>query len=75
MARWARALGVGAVLLGAADPAHAQSSFADATVMSWDGVLTGIFLGLLLFSLAYNAAFYALLRERFLIWQSVRARS
>ena len=73
MARWARALGVGAVLLGTAVPAHAQSSFADATVMTWDGVLTGIFLGLLLFSLAYNAAFYALLRERFLIWQSVRA--
>ena len=73
MARWARALGVGAVLLGTAVPARAQSSFADATVMTWDGVLTGIFLGLLLFSLAYNAAFYALLRERFLIWQSVRA--
>ena len=73
MARWARALTMGAVLLGAAVPAHAQSSFADATVMTWDGVLTGIFLGLLLFSLAYNAAFYALLRERFLIWQSIRA--
>jgi diguanylate cyclase (GGDEF)-like protein len=73
MARWARALGVGAVLLGTAAPAHAQSSFADATVMTWDGVLTGIFLGLLLFSIAYNAAFHALLRERFLIWQSVRA--
>ncbi|GGJ59081.1 hypothetical protein GCM10011393_31810 [Sphingopyxis bauzanensis] len=43
--------------------------------MTWDGVLTGIFLGLLLFSLAYNAVFYRLLRERFLIWQSVRALS
>lgn len=73
MARWARALGVGAVLLGTAMPARAQSSLADATSMTWDGVFTGIFLGLMLFSLAYNAAFYALLRERFLIWQSVRA--
>ena len=73
MTRWARVSGTGAALLGAAVPAHAQSSFADATSMTWDGVLTGIFLGLLLFSLAYNAAFYALLRERFLIWQSVRA--
>ncbi|MGB3844719.1 diguanylate cyclase [Sphingopyxis sp. YF1] len=73
MARWAQALAIGAGLLGSAVPAHAQSRFADATTMTWDGVLTGIFLGLLLFSLAYNAAFYALLRERFLIWQSGRA--
>ena len=63
---------VGAALLGAAAPARAQSSFADATSMTWDGVLTGVFLGLLLFSLAYNAAFFGLLRERFLIWQSAR---
>jgi len=72
MARGARLGILGAVLLGAAVPVRAQSSFADATSMTWDGVLTGIFLGLLLFSLAYNAAFFSLLRERFLIWQSAR---
>ncbi|HMO76809.1 MAG TPA: diguanylate cyclase [Sphingopyxis sp.] len=65
-------MALGAALLGGALPARAQSSFADATSMTWDGVLTGIFLGLLIFSLAYNAAFFALLRERFLIWQSAR---
>ena len=75
MARWARALGVGAVLLCTAMPARAQSAFADGTSMNWDGVLTGLFLGLLLFSIAYNAAFFALLRERFLIWQSARTLS
>ncbi len=75
MAHGARILALGAGLLAAAAPARAQSSFADATSMTWDGVLTGIFLGLLLFSLAYNAAFFGLLRERFLIWQSVRALS
>jgi len=72
MARGARILTVGAALFGAAAPARAQSSFAEATSMGWGGVLTGIFLGLLLFSLAYNAAFFTLLRERFLIWQSAR---
>ena len=72
MARGARLGILGAVLLGAAVPVRAQSSFADATSMTWDGVLTGIFLGLLLFSLAYNSAFFSLLRERFLIWQSAR---
>ncbi|OYY90606.1 MAG: hypothetical protein B7Y45_06560 [Sphingomonas sp. 28-66-16] len=56
-----------------ASPALAQSSFADRTTMSWDGAFTGIFLGLLLFSIAYNAAFYSVLRERFLVWQSLRA--
>ncbi len=75
MAHGARILALGAGLLAAAAPARAQSSFANATSMTWDGVLTGIFLGLLLFSLAYNAVFYRLLRERFLIWQSVRALS
>ena len=75
MARWARALGIGAVLLCTAMPARAQSAFADGTSMNWDGVLTGLFLGLLLFSIAYNAAFFALLRERFLIWQSARTLS
>ena len=75
MARWARALGVGAVLLCTAMPARAQSAFADGTSMNWDGVLTGLFLGLLLFSIAYNAAFFVLLRERFLIWQSARTLS
>jgi diguanylate cyclase len=73
MARDARKMAIFATLVGASAPAHAQSSFAAATSMTWDGVLTGIFLGLLLFSLAYNAAFFALLRERFLIWQSARA--
>ncbi len=75
MAQGARILALSAGLLAAAAPARAQSSFADATSMTWDGVLTGIFLGLLLFSLAYNAVFYRLLRERFLIWQSMRALS
>lgn len=60
------------MLWGIAAPAHAQSSLADATDMNWGGALTGMFLGLMLFSLAYNAAFFALLRERFLIWQSAR---
>lgn len=72
MARWARALGVSAVLFCTAVPVRAQSALADGTDMNWDGVLTGLFLGLLLFSVAYNAAFFALLRERFLIWQSAR---
>lgn len=75
MAERARILALGAGLLAAAAPARAQSSFADTTSMTWDGVLTGIFLGLLLFSLAYNAVFYRLLRERFLIWQSARSLS
>lgn len=57
----------------ATSPALAQSSFAENTEMSWDGALTGIFFGLLIFSVAYNAAFYALLRERFLLWQSARS--
>lgn len=59
--------------LAAASPGFAQSSFADRTNMTWDGVLTGIFLGLLVFSVVYNAAFYSVLRERFLVWQSLRA--
>lgn len=66
----------GLVILAAAwsaAPADAQSSFADHTQMSWDGALTGIFLGLLVFSVVYNAAFYSVLRERFLVWQSLRA--
>lgn len=72
MRRWMQGLAASAMMVASAAPAHAQSSFADATSMTWDGVLTGIFLGLLLFSLAYNAAFFGLLRERFLIWQSAR---
>lgn len=72
MALLARILAAFAGLFGTITHARAQSSFADATIMTWDGVLTGIFLGLLLFSLAYNAAFFSLLRSRFLIWQSVR---
>lgn len=56
-----------------ASPAFAQSTFADRTSMTWDGALTGMFLGLLAFSVAYNAAFYSILRERFLVWQSLRA--
>jgi diguanylate cyclase (GGDEF)-like protein len=56
-----------------ASPAYAQSSLARHSVMTWDGALLGIFFGLLIFSVAYNIAFFALLRERFLIWQSARA--
>lgn len=65
----------GAIAIGtlASEPAFAQSSFADHTRMTWDGALTGMFLGLLVFSVAYNAAFYSVLRERFLLWQSLRA--
>jgi diguanylate cyclase len=61
------------VLLFISSPALAQSSFADRTNMTWDGAITGMFLGLLAFSVAYNAAFFSILRERFLVWQSVRA--
>jgi diguanylate cyclase len=61
------------ILLLMPSQAFAQSSFADHTSMSWDGALTGMFLGLLAFSVAYNAAFFSILRERFLVWQSVRA--
>lgn len=43
--------------------------------MNWGGVTTGIFLGLLIFSVLYNAAFFVLLRERFLLWQSARTLS
>ena len=64
---------IATMLAVAAAPAGAQSSFARATSMTWDGALTGMFMGLLLFSVAYNVAFFALLRERFLIWQSMRA--
>ena len=67
------ALTAACAMLLAATPAHAQSSFADGTEMTWDGALTGIFFGLLIFSVAYNAAFYTLLRERFLLWHSGRA--
>jgi diguanylate cyclase len=56
-----------------ATPALAQSSFARQTEMNWDGALTGIFLGLLLFSTLYNLAFFAILRDRFLIWQMWRS--
>jgi diguanylate cyclase len=56
-----------------ASPSFAQSSFARQTDMNWDGALTGIFLGLLLFSTFYNLAFFAILRDRFLIWQMSRS--
>ncbi len=56
-----------------ATPALAQSSFAARTHLDWTGVLTGAFLGFLLLPVIYNAAFFAILRERFLIWQGVRA--
>lgn len=59
-------------LLICATPAAAQSSFADHTRLDWSGVLTGAFLGFLLLPVAYNIAFYLILRERFLIWQGVR---
>jgi diguanylate cyclase len=59
-------------LLLCATPAAAQSSFADHTRLDWSGVLTGAFLGFLLLPVAYNIAFFFILRERFLIWQGVR---
>jgi diguanylate cyclase len=61
------------LVLGWASSAHAQSSFADRTPLDWPNVLTGAFLGFLLIPLLYNAAFYAMLRERFLIWHAARA--
>lgn len=72
MALLARILAALAGLFGTVTHARAQSTLADATTMTWDGVLSGIFLGLMIFSLVYNAAFFSLLRSRFLIWQSVR---
>lgn len=62
-----------AALVGFPVPAFAQSSFADRTSMTWDGVLTGLFLGFMAFSTIYNLAFFSLLRERFLLWQTARA--
>lgn len=59
-------------LLLCATPAAAQSSFADHTPLDWSGVLTGAFLGFLLLPVAYNIAFFMILRERFLIWQGAR---
>jgi diguanylate cyclase (GGDEF)-like protein len=53
-------------------PAHAQSTFARGTELHWPGVLTGTFIGFLLLSAAYNIAFFTILRERFLIWQTAR---
>jgi diguanylate cyclase len=61
-----------AALLVCATPAAAQSSFADHTRLAWPGVLTGAFLGFLLLPVAYNIAFFLILRERFLIWQGAR---
>jgi diguanylate cyclase len=62
-----------ACLFGAAAPAAAQSSFAAHTALQWPGVLTGAFLGFLLLPVAYNIAFFVILRERFLIWQGIRS--
>ena len=62
-----------ALMLVWASGAQAQSSFADRTPLDWPNVLTGAFLGFLLIPLLYNAAFYAMLRERFLIWHAARA--
>jgi len=56
----------------AATPAHAQSSFARGTPLHWPGVLTGAFIGFLLLSAAYNIAFFTILRERFVLWQTAR---
>ena len=66
--RWPLAV----ALLVCATPAAAQSSFADHTHIGWSGVLTGAFLGFLLLPVAYNIAFFLILRERFLIWQGAR---
>jgi diguanylate cyclase (GGDEF)-like protein len=56
----------------AASPACAQSSFARGTPLHWPAVLTGAFIGFLLLSAAYNIAFFSILRERFLLWQTAR---
>ena len=61
-----------AASLFCAAPAAAQSSFAHGTRLGWPGVRTGAFLGFLLLPVAYNIAFFLILRERFLIWQGVR---
>jgi len=61
-----------AASLFCAAPAAAQSSFAHGTRLGWPGVLTGAFLGFLLLPVAYNIAFFLILRERFLIWQGAR---
>ncbi|MGF3026351.1 sensor domain-containing diguanylate cyclase [Methylobacterium aquaticum] len=61
-----------ALLLLAATPATAQSSFARGTALDWPAVLTGAFLGFLLLPIAYGIAFFAILRERFLLWDVAR---
>lgn len=40
--------------------------------MQWSGVLTGIFIGMILLPIIYNAAFFPVLRERFLLWHGAR---
>ncbi|MCF4129773.1 GGDEF domain-containing protein [Methylobacterium sp. SyP6R] len=61
-----------ALLLFATAPALAQSSFARGTALDWPAVLSGAFLGFLLLPIAYNAAFFVILRERFLLWDTAR---
>ncbi|MCJ2047363.1 GGDEF domain-containing protein [Methylobacterium sp. J-078] len=64
--------GVAGLLLLGSSPASAQSSFAAGTSLDWPGVLTGAFLGFLLLTGAYNLVFFAILRERLLLWQAAR---
>jgi diguanylate cyclase (GGDEF)-like protein len=61
-----------ALLIAGAAPAAAQSSFARGTVLDWPAVLSGGFLGFLLLPIAYNVAFFTILRERFLLWDIAR---
>ena len=42
------------------------------TESTWPSVPTGAFLGFLALSAGYNVAFCAVLRERFLLWQTAR---
>jgi diguanylate cyclase (GGDEF)-like protein len=69
--RWIGRLAIVMTAL-AAMPAHAQSSFARGTELHWSEVLTGAFIGFLMLSAAYNIAFFTILRERFLLWQTAR---
>ncbi|MGB7405227.1 MAG: diguanylate cyclase [Pacificimonas sp.] len=40
--------------------------------MTWDAILFGAFLGFAMLPIVYNTAFYLVMRERFLIWHSLR---
>ena len=40
--------------------------------VSWTGLATGLFLGIILLSCVYSAAFYLVLKQRFLLWYAAR---